>query len=344
MINAFKKHALPLQLLLCCMMFSAQTSAHIPEHKPAHPAAASEPVVSANLALPPATVDTTIPSEVWSNPRWQHGPMTAELGHVASLVVPAGFRYLPPPRTSIDRNASGTGAVSDASGDPSSDSLTAVIAPEDGSWTMRVALAYTGHIDTSDIYLEQEDLARTMEIRSSSFDPLFAASEQSVPDLVEINWIRAPRWDANKHTLDWLYENKTTGMRGIQDTSFLNAALLGNRYTIALQTQFDGADGKRRAMALEKSFDSLIAGVKFHDAEAYANFRDGEPMAKLKLTDYITGPETEDEKRFNDKVARSMGINWNGLAVRLLPLLGLASLAWGRAQLKKQAKRDEPVT
>ncbi len=318
-------------LFLYCLIFVA--SAHAAVHGPLQ-ARAADSASPASLLVP---ADASIPSDVWNDPRWQRGPMTAKLGHVATLVVPPGFRYLPALRASVDADASDADATDDAS----NDSLSVVIAPDDGSWTTRIALAYTGHIDTNDVYLDPDDLAKTMQIRSSPFNPLSPASEQSVPDLVEIKWIRAPRWDGAKYTLDWLYENKTTGARGVDDTSFLNAAILGRRYTVAIQTELDGADSHRRAQAVQSTFDKLVGGITFRDAEAYIAYQPGEPTAQLKLTDYITGPETEDEKAFNAKVARARRFDWSGVALRVLPLMGLAAVGWGATRRKRQTKGDE---
>ncbi|PMS21218.1 hypothetical protein C0Z18_08565 [Trinickia dabaoshanensis] len=325
-------------LFLCCLLFGS--AAHSATHPAPHARAAAPSASSASLLVP---ADTSIPSDVWNDPRWQQGPMTARLGKVATLVVPPGYRYLPPLQAGADESASDAGETDYAASDQSSDSLSAVIAPEDGSWTTRIAVAYTAHIDTSDLYLDPDDLARTMQVRSSPFNPLSPASAQSLPDLVEIKWIRAPRWDGARHKLDWLYENKTTGARGVDDTSFLNAAVLGRRYTVAIQTELDGAGSSERAAALQTTFDKLVSGVRFRDMERYGAYQSGEPTAKLKLTDYITGPETDDEKAFDDKVAHAIGFDWRGLGLRVLPLMGLAALVWGRAQRKKQTRRDEAV-
>ncbi|MGG1947176.1 hypothetical protein AB1286_20590, partial [Trinickia sp. NRRL B-1857] len=143
-------------LFLSCLV--ATGSAQATKHKTLHADAAVESASSVSLLVP---ADASIPSDVWNDPRWRQGPLTAQLGHVATLMVPAGFRYLPPLPARLDDDAPDAGEANDGSSDQSNDSLSAVIAPDDGSWTTRIALAYTGYIDTRDIDLNPDDLART---------------------------------------------------------------------------------------------------------------------------------------------------------------------------------------
>ncbi|WP_322095645.1 DUF2167 domain-containing protein [Paraburkholderia bannensis] len=287
-------------------------------------------------------LDSSISTEVWHNTSWVEGPKTVPLGKVATIDIPAGFRYLPPP-SDDDAGASQT----DASDQPASDPLTSVLAPNDGSWTMSIVTANTGHTWTDSVYLSPESLAWELRQRLSPFDPSEPVSEKSLASkpLVTIEWIREPRWNADKHKLDWSYENTTMGGMGglVQETTDLNAVWLGRRSAVALQIELDGDQDRARATALQPTFDKLTDGIKFRQGEGYGDYQSGDPKSGLKLADYITGPETEEQQESDQKLARAAGFDWHGLALRILPLLAIGIAAWGRLQSKKRKQEQSPV-
>ena len=97
-----------LSVLLLFMALADSTVAQA-SHKKAHTPVAASGAASTTSASAP--LDSSIPLEVWNNPAWQHGPVTVQLGQVASLVVPAGFRYLPPPPAQADQHATQPGGT-----------------------------------------------------------------------------------------------------------------------------------------------------------------------------------------------------------------------------------------
>lgn len=324
-------------MLLLCMALADQSSAQAAQKKK-HPSAAASEV--AHTAPASAPVDSSIPLNVWNDPAWQHGPITVQLGQVASLVVPSGFRYLPPPPAQAEQHAAGASDTGDTPSDQSDDTPIAAMAPEDGSWTMRIVISHSGHVDTDYVSLNPEELARTMQIRSNPVAPDAPPSARfSSTDMVD--WIRAPRWDANKHELDWLYENTVIGSSAMENTSYLNAVKFGRRYNLGMQIELDDSNSKDHALVLKDTFDRLVEGVKFRDGEAYADYQSGDAKATLQLTDYITGPETAADEEFDQKIARATGFDWRGLAGRLLPILSLGAIGWAAARRKKSSKQDK---
>lgn len=319
-----------------------------------HSKAAAHPT-PASAAIPTpasAPMDTDIPASVWNDPTWQHGPKNVQLGNVASLVVPAGFRFLPAPPTTPDPTAaSASGATGhqddtdrqkdeDAQHDAADDPSIAMLAPEDGSWLMKVVLSRSGYVNSDYVSLNPDDLARTMEVRANPAVPGMSAADRFSTS-ENVTWIRPPHWDAKGRELDWLYENMEITSNAVNSTTYMNAMKLGRRYSVAMQIEMDDSEAKDRAIKMEDTFDRLIGGLTFNSGEAYADYRPGDPKASLKLADFITGPETEANKEFDDKVARATGFDWGGFAERILPVLSIGFLGLGVASRKKRAKQEK---
>lgn len=324
-----RKFAVPFALWLIALASHASPPS-------AHRVVSREGAAGRAAAAVPASTprDADIPIALWNDPRWVEGPTSVQLGRVASFAVPVGFRVLPPSRQ-----------VGTSASDPSSDAvsdedepITALVAPDDGSWSMGVQINRVGYIDTGSVHLDPAALASTMEARgaASPFDP---SARLPVSAMKMVEWVRAPRWNAGQHELDWIVEQRVAGTGEASDTTYLNAVKLGRRDAVSLQLELDGDDSKNRAIELTKTFDQLVGRLSLRAGQTYADYRDGDATASIALTDYITGPETEQEKADDARIAGARGFDWTRFFERILPLAGVALAGLG-ARRWKQARRN----
>lgn len=291
----------------------------------------------AAAAVPVSTPrDADIPIALWNDPRWIEGPASVQLGRVATFAVPVGFRVLPPSGQAV---TSASDPSADALGDED-EPITALVAPDDGSWSMGVQINRVGYIDTGSVHLDPVALASTMEARgaASPFDPS-SRSSVAAAAAKKVDWVRPPRWDAGQHELDWVVEQKVASTGDASDTTYLNAVKLGRRDAVSLQLELDGDDSKHRAIELTKTFDELVGRLSLRAGQTYADYRDGDATASIALTDYITGPETDREKADDARIAGALGFDWAGFFERILPLVGVALAGLG-ARRWKQARRN----
>ncbi|MFL9867856.1 DUF2167 domain-containing protein [Paraburkholderia fungorum] len=268
------------------------------------------------------------PPELWNDPAWQHGPRTVRLAGPASLVLPAGFRYLAPEAVRALRDRLVAGGMMSASKAKEAETLPmAILAPDDATWKMSVLLMEQGHIDTDHVDLDPETLRKNMEDHTTN---ILAQTHDAQPTIHNISWVRQPRWDASEHRLDWIYKDFTIGGAGGGSAVYLATATLGRRWTAAMQIVIGGADNEDRALIAQESFDTLIKGVTFDAGETYADVQPGDKRAALGLTGYIEGPQTPEEKRFPEQLQHAQERHfWSSVLTRVLPVLALGLLALG---------------
>lgn len=258
------------------------------------------------------------PSDLWSDPNWQHGPAKVRLDGAASLVLPEGYRYLPPTavRSLRDRLVA-AGLLSADSGDVP----LALLAPDDATWSMSVVLLPQGHVSTKYVDFDAEQLRQTMQARSTN---ILAQLSNPHPTLHNISWVRPPHWDADAHRLAWSYEDFTMG-GSLQSTIYLTAVTLGRRAALGMQIELGGAYAKDRALIAQEAFDKLIKGVNFDAGETYADAQPGDPAAALGLSEYVTGPPTKEEQELPKKLERKrLSDFWHTVLERVVPTLSLA--------------------
>ena len=272
-----------------------------------------------------------VPLKLLGDPAWQVGPKTIRLEGPASLDLPEGFRYLSP--TAVRELAKKSGALVP----DTDDSLPlAIIAPNDGSWSMRVLLLQQGHVPTEGFSPDAESLRQTMETRSTN---ILGQLNNPRPTIHNISWLREPRWDAAAHRLDWSYEDMTIGS-DMGRVAYVSSVSLGRTWSFATQLELDGlGDSKDLLLLAQPAIDRISAGVKFDAGEAYADAKAGDPASKLGLAEYVTGPPTPEMEAFPDKLASAQRERaWHEIITRILPALALVAGAVGVTVSRRKNK------
>ncbi|WP_261531598.1 DUF2167 domain-containing protein [Burkholderia multivorans] len=274
-------------------------------------------------------------ADLWRDARWQHGPSRVRVGDLASVSVPAGFRYLSPDAVRSLRGplikAGWLAANVDLDAMP-----RALLVPDNAVWAMSVVLARQGHVPVDQARLDPEVLRKTMEARSTN---ILSQLHESRPTLHHVEWIRTPRWDPAAHRLDWIYNDFALG-GSTGNTYYLTSVTLGRRATVGMQVVLGGAGAQSIERAVRDDFDALIKGVSFDAGETYADTTSGDEISKISLDEYVTGPPTPEEIAAPAKFAQAREREfWHTLWARILPLLGLAAIAL--AATRKRDKRSD---
>lgn len=219
--------------------------------------------------------------ELLSRAPWQRGPAQIALGEGVSLALPEGYRYLPP------EYAPAVIQASDGMLPPSPGHLpVALLAVDDLSVVLRVAVVAPGHVRMAGLPLDARALARRMQGGITGF----AGTE--VDDAHHsVEWLVSPRWNDAAKQLEWAYEDVSRGHAS--DHAFgqlyqANTLLFGRRQVVAMQNVSASLYGKYVALVAQDAMATLARGIRFASGERYEDAAAGEAEAPLDLVGYIT--------------------------------------------------------
>ncbi|MGP1665799.1 MAG: WG repeat-containing protein, partial [Rhodanobacter sp.] len=213
---------------------------------------------------------------------WQRGPAVVTLGPVATLSLPAGYRYLSPEYIPALRSLLGgaLASVADQPGLP-----LALLANDDLSIVLRIAEVKPGHVGWDGLPLDAASLKKRMEINVSGFAR--AAYRDNGQHLIE--WMRAPQFEATAHRMDWSFNDFQVSGVSYERTYYVNSVLLGRQSLVALQGVASGLAAEDYALVMEAAMDEISVNVHFAPGHQYSDASAAEVAAGLDITAFITG-------------------------------------------------------
>ena len=234
-----------------------------------------------------------------SDPTWRVGPTRVDLGKNAVLDVPQGYRFTDQlgARTLLQRMKN-----------PASANLIGLLAPDTGRWWIALEYSEVGYLKNLDQGL---DPAKALEgVQQKVEKENEARVNAGAATVGAVKWAIAPRFDAKNHTLEWALEAQTPTDKVINHT----IRLLGRKGVLdATAVQSENADYTPIPL------NDLVAGMAFKAGEAYEDYRAGDAVATLSLTDLIVG----NDQPSNSKVVVGAGI-WAGVVFLACAVAGVA--------------------
>jgi len=206
---------------------------------------------------------------------WQEGPVTGALGDIGEIDVPAGYLFT---------DAEGTKTLLEITENPPSGAELGAIAPageeEWNQWFVIFEFSPVGYIKDAD----QEELDA-----DAIFESMVAATEEGNKLRQErgwetislTGWDESPYYDPLTNNLCWAI--RVTAPSG-SSTNF-STRLLGRQGYISADLIIDPA-------YLESAlpgYENLIANFRFQSGHQYAEYREGDKVAKYGLTALIVG-------------------------------------------------------
>jgi uncharacterized membrane-anchored protein len=217
--------------------------------------------------------------------RWQDGPVQADLGNVAQIQVPEGFKF-----TGIE----GTKKVMELMGNPPGQKELGMLLPDsasaddqEGDWFILFEFDPIGYVkDEDQKNLSAEAIATILDSIRRGND---AANEErkrrgwSVINVV--GWEQQPAYDPSSHNLVWAIRGSSQEGGKQNDSVNYNTRILGREGVLSANLVVD--PGKLRAIV--PTYQKLIKGVTFKPGKSYAEMRAGDKIAEYGLIGLITG-------------------------------------------------------
>jgi uncharacterized membrane-anchored protein len=229
------------------------------------------------LALPYAAMSQEQQPSQQEQPKiaWQVGPTTGQLGDIALIKIPKGFRFTGKAGTQqllvLTHNV------------PGGNELGAVVGDDQSSWFMIFESQDTGYVkDDEKDKLDADALLKSLQEGTEEGNE--ERKRRGWRPLHVTGWDRTPYYDPATHNLTW-----ATRVRGDdpKDSGSVNHSirLLGRRGTINVDLV---ADPGEYAASLP-AFNTLISGFAYNQGSRYSDFTAGDKVAKYGLAALIAG-------------------------------------------------------
>jgi uncharacterized membrane-anchored protein len=245
---------------------------------------------------------------------WLEGPGKGPLGKIAEIYVPEGHVFA---------GGDDTRVLMEAMQNPVSGTEQGFLASRGSDWFLVFEFDEVGYIkDDEKDSLDAEAMLESIRQGNEAGNKIRA--ERGWPELKIIGWQQVPRYNPTTNNLEWAIYGESEGKPVVN----WNTRLLGRKgvMKVTLVTAPE---------ALEETlpyFDELMAGFSYTDGNRYAEYRQGDKVAKYGLTALVVGGATA--------VAAKTGLLkyiWKFLLVGLLAAGAFLKKLFGR----KKAEGEE---
>jgi uncharacterized membrane-anchored protein len=199
------------------------------------------------------------------------GPAKARMGNIAAIELPAGFVFLDGDRTR---------AMMREYGEPVSGQEVGMLMPTNSDWSVFFDYADVGYVKDDDKdELDADKLLQAIQAGNEAGNK--ERRRNGVPPLNLIGWEQPPRYDESTHNLEWAIRFESQG----QPLLNYNTRLLGRKgyMSVVLVVEPDALP------AILPEFRQLLSGYDYQSGESYAEYRQGDKVAKYGLAALVVG-------------------------------------------------------
>ncbi|MBW1794180.1 MAG: DUF2167 domain-containing protein [Deltaproteobacteria bacterium] len=239
--------------------------------------------------------------------KWQQGPSIGNLSGTAEVRVPAGYVFA---------GANDTRVLMEAMQNPTSGNEMGFIAPAGLDWFVVFEFDDVGYVrDDEKNSLDADAMLESIKKGTEAGNK--ERRRRGWPLMTILGWERTPRYNETTHNLEWAIRGESEGYLVIN----YNTRLLGRGGVMRVTLV---TDPTTLSPTLPK-FKNLLAGFDFKQGQKYAEFRQGDKVAKYGLTALVVGGASA--------VAVKTGMFkwiWKGLVVGFLALAAFLKSLFSR--------------
>ena len=206
---------------------------------------------------------------------WKDGPMTAALGDVAEIALPAGYRFL---------DADGTRKLMELTQNPVSGSELGAIVPiqddDEDSWLVIFEFNPVGYVkDDEKASLDADALLAS--IREGTEQANEERRKRGWAELNITGWQEKPFYNQETHNLEWAIRGESSGHQVVNySTRILGRKGVMNADLVLSPEMLEG---------VAPSYKKLLGAMSFRQGERYAEFRPGDKLATYGLAALVAG-------------------------------------------------------
>jgi uncharacterized membrane-anchored protein len=205
---------------------------------------------------------------------WQEGPQVVSLGAVAELQLESGYLFL---------DAKDTRTLMEDMGNMTDGSELGLVtaADENATWFVifeRRDVGYVRDDDKDDIDAD----ALLESIREGTEEANRVRAERGISALHVVGWQEAPRYDEATNNLTWAILGRDDDGGDVVN---FNVRLLGRRGYVSATL----VDDATQIVLARPHLDRLLGSFSYTTGNRYAEFREGDKIAKYGLAALVVG-------------------------------------------------------
>jgi uncharacterized membrane-anchored protein len=256
-------------------------------------------------------------SSILNKVRWQRGPCSGALGEIAKIEVPSGYVFA---------DGNDTRLLMEYMHNPTSGAELGFIASTDSDWFVVFQFEETGYIKDD----EKDSLdagAMLKAIKKGNDEANKERIKRGWSPLKIIGWQQTPRYNSVTNNLEWAIQGEAEGHQVIN----WHTRLLGRKGVMRVTLVTD----PEQVQTTLPHYESLIGGFDYNPGNRYAEYRQGDKIAKYGLSALIVGGAAA--------AAAKSGLLkylWKGFIVLVLAAVGFVKKLFGR---KKEYRAQTSV-
>jgi uncharacterized membrane-anchored protein len=202
---------------------------------------------------------------------WKKGPADANVGEYAKVKVPEGFMFT---------GGEGTRKLLEAMGNPTNGDELGFLSPTNLSWFVVFEFSDVGYVKDDDKdKLDAKELLSVIKRGTEAGNK--ARKKMGSAPMKIIGWEVPPRYNDETKNLEWAIRAESEGEPVVN----YNTRLLGREGVMEAALVID----PDKLQATLPTFQSLLAGYSYQSGHKYAEYKQGDKLAKYGLAALITG-------------------------------------------------------
>lgn len=203
--------------------------------------------------------------------KWQGGPSIGNLSGIAEIRIPAGYVFA---------GANDTRVLLEKAQNLISGNEVGLIAPAGLDWFVVFRFDDVGYVrDDEKNSLDAEAMLESIKKEAEADNE--ERRRRGWPIMTILGWEQKPHYNESTHNLEWAIRGESEGHLTIN----FNTRLLGRSGVMSVTLV---TDPTTLSLTLPK-FKNVLAGFDFKQGQKYAEFRQGDPVAKYGLTALVVG-------------------------------------------------------
>jgi uncharacterized membrane-anchored protein len=202
---------------------------------------------------------------------WQQGPSIGNLGGIAEVHIPAGYVFA---------DANDARKIMEAMQNPISGSELGFVSPVGEDWFILYEFDDVGYVRDDEKSSLDAD-AMLASIKKGTEEGNKERRRRGWPTMTILGWEQKPRYNELTHNLEWAIRGESEGNPVIN----YNTRLLGRGGVMRVTLV---TDPSTLTPTLPK-FKNVLTGFSFTQGHKYAEFRQGDKMAKYGLSALVVG-------------------------------------------------------